>query len=151
MVLLSIRMAEGKLTPKHLFRQLEPSLFVNGHTTSLLASDTEKELVSEVRGGMVCMCASYVVVVVVVVDVGVVSVSELKGFGKKGGGVEVRRRFQRESGKSISSVGSRHSQIEQQKSVLAMYTCSWNQNVHVYTEITVYTGRYMARTREEGV
>ncbi|KAF3400928.1 hypothetical protein DPV78_004939 [Talaromyces pinophilus] len=51
-------MAEGKLTPKHLFRQLEPSLFVNGHTTSLLASDTEKELVSEVRGGMVCMCAS---------------------------------------------------------------------------------------------
>lgn len=45
-----------KLTPKHRLRQLDPSLFVSGHTTSLLASDTEKELVKEVRGGMVCMC-----------------------------------------------------------------------------------------------
>lgn len=61
----------------------------------------------------------------------------------------VERRFQRDSGKSISSVGGRHGQIEQQKSVLAMYTCSWNQYVYVYAEITVYTGRYMARTREE--
>jgi hypothetical protein len=55
---IAIDKIEGKLTPKHLLRQLEPSLFVNGQTTSLLASDTEKELVSEVRGGMVCMCAS---------------------------------------------------------------------------------------------
>jgi hypothetical protein len=31
-------------------------LFVSGQTTSLLASDTEKELVKDVRGGMVCMC-----------------------------------------------------------------------------------------------
>lgn len=56
---IAIDKIEGKLTPKHLLRQLEPSLLVNGHTTSLLASDTEKELVSEVRGGMVCMCAVY--------------------------------------------------------------------------------------------
>jgi hypothetical protein len=42
-----------KLTPKHLLRQLEPSLFFKGQTTSLLASVTEKELVSELRGGMV--------------------------------------------------------------------------------------------------
>lgn len=41
------------LTPRHLFRQLELSLFFNGQTTSLLASVTEKELVSELRGGMV--------------------------------------------------------------------------------------------------
>lgn len=45
----------GRLTPRHRLRQLEPSLLVSGQTTSLLASDTEKELVSEVRGGMVCM------------------------------------------------------------------------------------------------
>jgi hypothetical protein len=34
---------------------LEPSLFFKGQTTSLLASVTEKELVSELRGGMVHM------------------------------------------------------------------------------------------------
>lgn len=45
----------GKLTPKHLFRQLEPSLFFSGQTTSLLASVTENELVMDARGGMVCM------------------------------------------------------------------------------------------------
>lgn len=42
-----------ELTPRHRLRQLEPSLFFKGHTTSLLASVTEKELVSELRGGMV--------------------------------------------------------------------------------------------------
>lgn len=40
------------LTPRHLFRQLEPSWLVNGHTTSLLASEAEKELVKEDLGGM---------------------------------------------------------------------------------------------------
>lgn len=49
---------ETALTPKHRFRQLEPSLLVNGQTTSLLASETEKELVREARGGMVCMYLS---------------------------------------------------------------------------------------------
>ncbi|GAT22481.1 hypothetical protein RIB2604_01505150 [Aspergillus luchuensis] len=44
---------------EHLFRQLEPSLFFNGHTTSLLTSVTEKELVSDARGGMVCMDPSW--------------------------------------------------------------------------------------------
>jgi hypothetical protein len=34
---------------------LEPSLFFKGQTTSLLASVTEKELVNELRGGMVHM------------------------------------------------------------------------------------------------
>lgn len=43
----------ASLTPRHRLRQLEPSLLVKGHTTSLLASETENELVSEVRGGMV--------------------------------------------------------------------------------------------------
>jgi hypothetical protein len=42
-----------KLTPKHRLRQLEPSLLVKGQTTSLLASETEKELVSDDRGGMI--------------------------------------------------------------------------------------------------
>lgn len=42
-----------QLTPKQRLRQLEPSLFFKGQTTSLLASVTEKELVSELRGGMV--------------------------------------------------------------------------------------------------
>lgn len=46
-------MAREELTPRHRLRQLEPSLFFKGHTTSLLASVTEKELVSELRGGMV--------------------------------------------------------------------------------------------------
>lgn len=43
------------LTPRHRLRQLELSLFFKGQTTSLLASVTEKELVSELRGGMVHM------------------------------------------------------------------------------------------------
>jgi hypothetical protein len=44
------------LTPKQRFRQLEPSWFVRGQTTSLLASVSEKELVREERGGMAsCM------------------------------------------------------------------------------------------------
>jgi len=42
------------LTPKQRFRQLEPSWFVRGQTTSLLASVSEKELVREERGGMAC-------------------------------------------------------------------------------------------------
>lgn len=40
------------LTPRHLFRQPEPSWFRRGQTTSLLVSATEKEPVREVRGGM---------------------------------------------------------------------------------------------------
>lgn len=36
----------------HLFRQLDPSWFLNGQTTSLLASDAVKELVNEFLGGM---------------------------------------------------------------------------------------------------
>lgn len=44
---------KASLTPKHRLRQLEASLFFKGQTTSLLASVTEKELVSELRGGMV--------------------------------------------------------------------------------------------------
>jgi hypothetical protein len=38
---------------------LEPSLFFKGQTTSLLASVTEKELVKDARGGMICMNPSY--------------------------------------------------------------------------------------------
>jgi hypothetical protein len=34
------------------FRHAEPSWFFSGHTTSLLASETEKEPVSDVRGGI---------------------------------------------------------------------------------------------------
>jgi hypothetical protein len=48
---------KGKLTPVHRLRQLEPSLFFKGQMTSLLASVTENELVSELRGGMVHMCS----------------------------------------------------------------------------------------------
>lgn len=44
------------LTPRHRFRQLDPSLFLNGQTTSLLASDAEKELVNEFLGGMPGAC-----------------------------------------------------------------------------------------------
>lgn len=44
--------AGKKLTPRQRLRQLEPSLFLRGQTTSLVASETEKELVREVRGGM---------------------------------------------------------------------------------------------------
>ena len=40
------------LTPRHRFRQLDPSWFLNGQTTSLLASDAEKEVVNEFLGGM---------------------------------------------------------------------------------------------------
>lgn len=40
------------LTPRHLFRQLEPSWFLNGQTTSLLASEAENELVKADFGGM---------------------------------------------------------------------------------------------------
>ena len=46
------------LTPRHRFRQLDPSWFLNGQTTSLLASDAEKELVSEFLGGMPGACGS---------------------------------------------------------------------------------------------
>lgn len=46
------------LTPRHRFRQLDPSLFLNGQTTSLLASDAEKELVNEFLGGMPGACGS---------------------------------------------------------------------------------------------
>lgn len=45
-------MMSETLTPRQRFRQFVPSLFVNGQTTSLLTSETEKELVSEDRGGM---------------------------------------------------------------------------------------------------
>ena len=46
------------LTPRHLFRQLDPSWFLNGQTTSLLASDAEKEPVNEFLGGMPGGCGS---------------------------------------------------------------------------------------------
>ena len=46
------------LTPRHLFRQWDPSLFLSGHTTSLLTSDAEKELVNEFLGGMPGGCGS---------------------------------------------------------------------------------------------
>lgn len=42
----------GKLTPIHLLRQLEPSWFRRGQTTSLLESVIEKEDVKEDRGGI---------------------------------------------------------------------------------------------------
>jgi hypothetical protein len=48
----------NQLTPVHRLRQLDPSLFFKGQMTSLLASVTENELVSELRGGMVHMCSS---------------------------------------------------------------------------------------------
>lgn len=41
------------LTPKQRFRQLDPSWFFNGQTTSLLTSDAENELVREDLGGIV--------------------------------------------------------------------------------------------------
>lgn len=41
------------LTPRQRLRQLEPSWLRNGQTTSLLASETEKEEVSDERGGIV--------------------------------------------------------------------------------------------------
>jgi hypothetical protein len=40
------------LTPRQRFRQAEPSWFFSGHTTSLVASETEKELVKEDLGGI---------------------------------------------------------------------------------------------------
>lgn len=40
------------LTPRQRFRHWEPSLFINGHMTSLLASEVENELVREDLGGM---------------------------------------------------------------------------------------------------
>ena len=46
------RKRKERLTPRHRFRQLEPSWLRSGHTTSLLASVTEKEEVREARGGM---------------------------------------------------------------------------------------------------
>ena len=49
----------GELTPRHLLRQLEPSLLVKGQTTSLLASETENEPVNEARGGIVCIYLLY--------------------------------------------------------------------------------------------
>ena len=42
----------GGLTPMQRFRQLEPSWFVSGQTTSLVASETENEEVRAARGGM---------------------------------------------------------------------------------------------------
>ena len=47
---------DGVLTPRHRFLQFEPSWFLNGQTTSLLASEAEKELVSEALGGMAGRC-----------------------------------------------------------------------------------------------
>ena len=41
------------LTPRQRLRQLEPSWFLNGQTTSLFASETEKDDVNEERGGIV--------------------------------------------------------------------------------------------------
>lgn len=44
--------ARRALTPRHLFRQLEPSTVFNGQTTSLSSSEAEKELVKEDLGGI---------------------------------------------------------------------------------------------------
>ena len=41
-----------ELTPRHLLRQLDPSWFLKGQTTSLFASEAENELVKEARGGI---------------------------------------------------------------------------------------------------
>ena len=44
------------LTPRHLLRQLDPSWFFNGQTTSSLESEMEKDEVSEDRGGiLICV------------------------------------------------------------------------------------------------
>lgn len=43
---------QAGLTPRHRFRQLEPSWFFNGQTTSLFESVAENELVKEDFGGM---------------------------------------------------------------------------------------------------
>lgn len=50
----------GALTPRHRFRQLLASWLRSGHTTSLLASVTEKEEVRDWRGG-IAQCAVVVV------------------------------------------------------------------------------------------
>ena len=42
----------GVLTPMHRLRQLEPSWFRRGHTTSLFESVIEKDEVREVLGGI---------------------------------------------------------------------------------------------------
>ena len=49
---------EGQLTPRQRLRQLVPSWFLRGQTTSLFWSEREKELVREARGGMACMYPS---------------------------------------------------------------------------------------------
>ena len=43
---------ERALTPRHLFRQLEPSTVFKGQTTSLSSTEAEKELVKEDFGGI---------------------------------------------------------------------------------------------------
>lgn len=48
----SSTMVMEALTPRHRFRQLDPSWFLNGQTTSLLVSEAEKELVKVDFGGM---------------------------------------------------------------------------------------------------
>jgi len=50
-----IKKEGARLTPRHRFLQLEPSWLRSGHTTSLLTSVTEKELVKEARGGMLVL------------------------------------------------------------------------------------------------
>ena len=51
------RRAVVALTPRQRFRHDEPSWFFSGHTTSLVASETENELVREDRGGIPSCCA----------------------------------------------------------------------------------------------
>ncbi|CAL3962314.1 unnamed protein product [Diplocarpon coronariae] len=47
------RQQSRTLTPRQRLRQPEPSWLRNGHTTSLLTSDTEKDDVRADRGGIV--------------------------------------------------------------------------------------------------
>lgn len=51
--------APRRLTPRQRFRQFEPSWFLRGHTTSLLASVIEKEDVKDVRCGIVIESAAH--------------------------------------------------------------------------------------------
>lgn len=55
------RLALGRLTPVQRLRQAELSWLRSGHTTTLFSSETEKDPVSEARGGMAsiyprCLC-----------------------------------------------------------------------------------------------
>ena len=55
------RATRGRLTPVQRFLHAEPSWLRSGQTTTLFSSETEKDPVSEARGGMAsiypaCLC-----------------------------------------------------------------------------------------------